>query len=159
MISELRARLNKELDHLVEEMTVHLPAVLGADQSQHEYQDTIALQQLIQERVQHLGKLDAGLASVHPDALFPDRVGFGSVVCVKDLCSDEDLAYTLMAGDRIDLDAGEISLASPVGQALLGRRPGDEVDVDTPQRRRRLRILSMTTLFERLDEAPPVQCA
>src|SRR3712207_9422099 len=62
--------------------------------------------------------------------------------------SGKEVAYTLMVGDAIDLDAGQISLVSPVGQALLGRRVGEEVQATTPQGTRRLRVLAMETLPE-----------
>jgi transcription elongation factor GreA len=152
MIADLNVRLNQELDRLAEELTVRIPARLGSEQREREYQEALDSQRRVQGRIQHLRKLLAGLAAIEPDALLPGRVGFGSVVRVRDLQTGEEFTYTLMAGEPIDLEAGEISLASPVGHALLGRRPGDEIEVQTPQRVRRLRVLSMTSL---LDSLPP----
>lgn len=150
MTAELNARLYRELDHLVDELTVIIPARLGTDQQYGDYKDTIVLQQLIKERIQYLRKLIAGLAQVGSGALPLDAAGFGSVLRVWGLDSGEDFKYTLMAGDRIDPEAGEIALESPLGEALVGCRPGEEVEVATPQGPLRLRILSVATLFERL---------
>jgi transcription elongation GreA/GreB family factor len=88
--------------------------------------------------------------NVQPWMLPEEGAGFGSRVRLLDLDSGARLDYTLMAGDAIDLDAGQISLASPVGQALLGRGEGDEVSVRTPLGARRLRVLRV----ERREEDP-----
>jgi transcription elongation factor GreA len=77
-------------------------------------------------------------------------VGYGAVVFVRDQDSGEERFYTLVAGDPTDLDASQVSLASTPGQALLGRRPGDEVEVETPYREVRLRVVTVPTLPRRL---------
>jgi transcription elongation factor GreA len=152
MIADLNVRLNQELERLAEELTVRIPSRLGSEQREREYQETLDSQRDVQRQIQYLRKLLAGLAVIDSDALLPDRAGFGSVVRVRDLQTGEEFDYTLMAGEPIDLEAGEISLASPVGHALLGRRPGDELEVQTPQRVRRLKVLALTSLF---DSLPP----
>ena len=50
------------------------------------------------------------------------------------------------------MEAGEISLASPVGHALVGRVEGEEIEVSTPLGRRHFRVLSVTPLHDRLAE-------
>lgn len=161
MFAELSTRLNKQLDHLVEELTEKIPARLGQDQANGDYAQTVERQRLVQRRIQYLRRVAAGLAFVHPETLAVGKVGFGSVVEVKDLQSGEILSYTIMNGEGLDLDAGEISLASPVGQALLGHGEGDVVEVETPQRKRRLRIVSTATLFDWLgtQETPEIEYA
>ena len=39
----------------------------------------------------------------------------------------EDFTFTITAGDFIDLDAGQVSMASPIGRGLLGATEGEEV--------------------------------
>lgn len=51
--------------------------------------------------------------------------------------------YLIVNSAEADVRLGRISHASPVGQALLGHRPGDEVGVDTPDGERRLTILTV----------------
>ena len=48
----------------------------------------------------------------------------------------------------MDLDAGHISLASPLGRALSGRRVGEEVQLKLPTMTRKLRILQLVTMHE-----------
>ena len=150
MISELRKRLTRELDDLVEELTVRIPARLGAEHTPHEYQAWLDLQRDVQARVNFLHATLAALESVHGGMLPPRGAGFASRIRLLDLDDGARLEYTLMAGDSIDLDAGEVSLVSPVGQALLGRMEGEEVTVRTPVGRRRLRVLSVERLEDGL---------
>lgn len=154
MIAKLNARLYRELDHLIDELTVIIPARLGTDQQYGDYKDTIVLQRLIQARIQDLRKLIAGLERVDPGALPQDAAGFGSVLRVRDLDTGEDFRYTLLVGDRIDGEDGEVLLDSPIGVALAGCRAGDETEVAAEDGPRRLRVLAVTTLFERVGTDP-----
>jgi transcription elongation GreA/GreB family factor len=71
----------------------------------------------------------------------PAAAGLGSTVRCRD--SDGEHHYTLVPpGDAAPLE-GRISVASPVGRALLGRAGGEEVDVATPGGVRGLTILSV----------------
>lgn len=160
MFTDLKARLNRELDQLVEELAVRIPARLEEDQSQTDYNTTVELQHHLQQRVKFLHQVLAGLETVDSSTLSPGRAGFGSTVRVRDMKSGEAFDYTLMTGEP-NLDLGEISLGSPVGQALLGRIAGEDVEVRTPQGARHLRVLSVTTLDGRLesDESSEVQYA
>lgn len=148
MIAELSTRLNSQLDHLVEELTERIPVRLGTEQGHAAYTEMVDRQEAIRRRVQYLQRVAAGLSLVDSRALVQGRVGYGSQVRLEDLQSREIVSYTIMNGEDLDLDAGEISLASPVAQALLGRSEGEVVEVATPQRTRRFRVLSTTTLFD-----------
>jgi transcription elongation factor GreA len=74
------------------------------------------------------------------------------VVVVEDVDRAVRETYTLMTGALLDIDAGQVSLASPIGQALLGVDAGAVVTVQAPQRRRTLRVLSVCTLRDRLEQ-------
>lgn len=102
--------------------------------------------QAVGRRIRLLGQLIAGLATADPATLWDDRAGHGSTVFVRDLDRGEEAFYTLVNGDLIDVDANQVSLASPLGRALLGCRVGDEPGVETPRGTRRLRVLAVETL-------------
>jgi transcription elongation GreA/GreB family factor len=108
-----------------------------------------------QQMVRFLGQIAAGWPHLPSDALPAKGAGFGSTVVVEDVERAGAEKFTLMSSPILDLDAGHVSLASPIGQALLGARPGDMVVVDTPQRRRTVRVLGVRTLEERLRERVP----
>ncbi len=80
-----------------------------------------------------------------------DKVGFGSTVTIHDLDMVEDFTFTITAGDFIDLDAGQVSLASPIGQGLLGAREGEEVTIRLPAGERRYRVIELSTLPQQLE--------
>jgi len=95
-------------------------------------------------------RLLAALPHLETGSIQPGRAGFGSEVKLRDLDSGAEFDSLLLSGDRIDVDAGEVSLASPIGQALLGRRVGDEISVSTPRGQRRFQLLALTTILQSL---------
>jgi transcription elongation factor GreB len=63
----------------------------------------------------------------------PDgKAGFGARVTVEDPHGDV-MTYEIVGPDEVDVAAGRISIASPVGQALLGKRAGDVVVLRRPK--------------------------
>jgi len=98
----------------------------------------------------HLSQRQSELAQIEVENLPLDRVGFGSKVRVKELEMGEDHDFTIVAGDFVDFDAGQISFASPIGQGLLGARKDEEVEVSLPAGKRRYKILDLLTLPEQL---------
>lgn len=146
MLEELRERLGSELERLAQELSVTAPAGPGAHVDAAVYRPQGEREREIQLRVRRLGQFIAGLAKLDPKTLWYDRAGFGSLVELQNLGTKERISYTLVTGEVIDLDEDQVSLASPIGQALLGRKAGDRVAVDTPQGMKRFRILSVRTL-------------
>jgi transcription elongation factor GreA len=69
-------------------------------------------------------------------------IGLGSTVCCRD--ADGEHQYTLVCSAEANPLEGRISVASPVGRALLGRAGGEEVDVAAPGGVRPLTILSVS---------------
>jgi transcription elongation factor GreA len=73
----------------------------------------------------------------------PGVVGLGSFVIVDDAECGAGARYRLVGSHEAQAP-GDVSISSPVGQALLGRRAGETVSVDLPDgRMRRLRIASI----------------
>jgi transcription elongation factor GreA len=60
------------------------------------------------------------------------RVHLGSSVSATNLVSNKTVEYTLVGQNEVDAAAGRISIASPVGRALVGAAAGDEVEVEAP---------------------------
>jgi transcription elongation factor GreA len=73
------------------------------------------------------------IAKVVPDqAAGSDEAGMGTIVMVKDLETDDEWEYWLVDAVQADPVNDRISIQSPVGQALLGKKVGDVVEVDIP---------------------------
>jgi transcription elongation factor GreA len=68
------------------------------------------------------------------------RVTLGSTVQVRNLDDGRILRYTIVGPGEADPKAGRISHSSPIGRALLDRAPGEEVEVEVPAGRLRLRV-------------------
>ena len=69
-----------------------------------------------------------------------DVVQLGSTVVLRNLNADKDVSYTLVRPAEVNASQGRISFQSPVGQAVLKKRPGDEVEVVAPSGTIRFRI-------------------
>jgi transcription elongation factor GreA len=159
MLEELKAKLDDEIERLSHELQVTLPKAIqkavehGDLRENSEYKSALERQQFVQARLNHLTKRRGELSKIDLDEIPADRVGFGTRVTVTDLKSGDEETYTLVFGDYIDVETGQISLASPLGQTLLGRTAGEEVSLQLPRGIRKLRIESLTTLHEMVDGA------
>ena len=157
-LHEWKVRIEQELERLGDELIIHLPQHRGGDLTRVEVEASRGEQRELEACARRLGQILAALPNVDPEMLDLVCAGLGSRVTVLDRSSGEQIAYTLLAGSFIDLDAGEVSLGSPIGQALLGRVAGDEVDVRTPRGVRNLVVQEVVTLARQMEclDAEPV---
>lgn len=152
MLEEIKAKLSEELERLGYELSVTLPAVirkaveLGDLRENAEYQSALDRQQFVQARINHLTERMKELSKIDVDSIPVDRVGFGSKLRVRNLDTGDEFTYTIVSGDYMDIDAGHISMASPLGRGLMGAKIDDEVVIQLPGGERRFRILELTTL-------------
>ena len=89
-------------------------------------------QSFIEGRV---GELEFKLASadiIDPGTLPKDRAVFGSRVLVENIDTGENLEYQLVGPDESDIGKGKISVASPLGRSLIGKKTGDEITIQVP---------------------------
>jgi len=61
-----------------------------------------------------------------------DKIFIGAIVTLKDLKTDEELKYMLVSAEEADYEANKLSIFSPVGKALMGKAPDEEVEIDVP---------------------------
>lgn len=157
MLEEIKRKIENEVQRLHHELHVVLPvairkAVEHGDLSENaDYKSAIERQQFVQARIGHLMQRLSELSKIDVASIPEDRVSFGSRVKVRELKSREEVEYTIAAGDYIDLDAGHISMASPIGRALIGKKVGEQVDVQLPMGARSYEILDLTTLPQMLN--------
>lgn len=154
MLEELKTKLEEEIERLTHELQVALPKAIktavehGDLRENSEYKSALERQQFVQARLNHLTRRMQELSKIDLTEIPSDRVGFGSRVKVRDRRTKEEEEYTLVFGDYIDIDTGQISMASPLGQTLLGRQVGEEVSLQLPRGSRTLEIIQLTTLPE-----------
>ena len=131
-------RLRDELDHLwkVERprvtQQVSDAAALGDRSENADYIYGKRRLREIDRRVRFLTKRLDDVIVVRDVPSDPRRVFFGAWVTLED-DDGATVAYRIVGPDEFDIDAGLISMDSPVAKALLGRREGDEVTVRRPK--------------------------
>jgi len=159
MLDEIRSKIEDEIERLTRELNVELPERIkvamehGDLRENSEYKAAKERQSFVEARLNHLTSRMSELSRIDTSQMAYDKVGFGSRVTVHDLQLDEDLTFTITAGDFIDLDAGQVSLASPIGRGLMGAAEGEEVTITLPGGERRYRILTLKTLPQQLEGA------
>src|SRR5688500_15531659 len=147
MLEEIKQKIEDEIMRLRHELTVTLPKAiqkaveLGDLSENSEYKSALERQQFVQARLNHLTSRMGELSKIDTKSIATDRVGFGSRVTLQDLDNRELVTYSIVFGDYIDLDTNQISMASPIGRALLGKQLEEEVVVKLPKGDRRYRII------------------
>ena len=81
---------------------------------------------------------------INPDVLPKDRVCLLSRVEFTNLVTNTRMKFEIVSPHEMDLEAGKISLKSPIGAALMGRKVGEIVEARVPSGTLRLRIESIT---------------
>ena len=152
MLDEIRAKIEEEIERLTHELSVVLPKAIqkavehGDLRENADYKSSLERQQFVQARIGHLQQRMAELSRIDVREMPTDRVGFGSKVRLFDYQLEEEVNFIIVAADFMDLDAGHVSLASPIGRGLLGTRPDQEVSIALPVGERRYKVLEVLTL-------------
>ena len=89
-------------------------------------------QGFIEGRIGELGFKLANSDIINPDNLPKDRAVFGHKVLLENIDTGEDVEYQLVGPDESDIARGRISISSPLGRAVLGKKPGDELVLVVP---------------------------
>ncbi len=109
-----------------------------------EYHAAKERQGFIEAKINELRVVLGKCEVIEVDTLTTERVVFGRTVQLYDLKGDRELEYCLVGPYESEPDRGRISVSSPMGQALLGSRVGDEVQVRTPAGIQEYEVLKIT---------------
>ena len=149
MLREMRAKLGAEIEQLSHELNILIPQAiaqaveLGDLRENSEYQAALERQQFVQARLGQLHQRLAQVSQLSTTETPADQVGLGSSVRVLDLDTKEEETFMLVLAEMMDIEAGHISLASPLGRALKGRKVGEEIELRLPRGQRTLRVLEI----------------
>jgi transcription elongation factor GreA len=142
-------RIEAELETLTtvrrHEVAEHIreAKAFGAIEENAEYEAAKNEQAFVEGRILELKNI-LNIARIIDDSKAPtDEVGIGSVVTVKDLETDEEWGYTIVGSAEADPDEDRISNESPIGEALMGQKVGDIVDIKTPAGVARYEIMAI----------------
>jgi transcription elongation factor GreA len=148
----VRSRLLEELKSLERELRVELPKeikaalAMGDLRENAEYHAALERQGFVRARIGQLKTRLGELGTMNLANVPNDRVSIGSKVTLLDLDRDKELTYELVFPELADHPKGLVSIASPIGKGLVGKREGDQVTIRIPSGQKRFEILAFTTL-------------
>ncbi|WP_066507130.1 transcription elongation factor GreA [Abyssisolibacter fermentans] len=131
-------KIEEELDYLKtkkrKEVSERIKTALafGDISENSEYDEAKNEQAQVEERIFKLENMRANAEVIDDDQISVEVVGVGSKVLVKDLEFDEEIEYTIVGSTEADPYEFKISNESPVGEALIGRRKGEIIEVQVP---------------------------
>lgn len=143
-------KLRAELDKLMKvERPSNVKAIAEArahgDLSENaEYHAAKERQSFIEGRINELRDKIARANVIDPSKINHDKVAFGARVTVLDLETDKEQVFFIVGTEEADATNGKISLSSPVGRALLGKKVGDVAEIKAPSRTIEYEIMDIT---------------
>jgi len=155
MLEAAKKVLGDEIELLNHELNVTLPAAfkkavaLGDLKENGDYHAAKERQAFVSARLNHLRARLAKINSIDLSKIPADSAGLGSRVVVVDQASKKKESYELVMPDAMDFDNPEhISIASPLGRAMVEKKAGDTIAVQLPGGVRKLKILELVTFHQ-----------
>jgi transcription elongation factor GreA len=158
MIEALKQKLGEEVEKLQHELNVTLPneirkaVELGDLRENSEYKAALERQQFVRARLGQLRERLSKLASIDLTQIPADRVGLGSRVVLEDQKTGARETRHLVFGDALEFDESQVTMASPIGRALLGKAVGEVAFLKLPTMVRQLKVVELRTIHDAGDE-------
>lgn len=109
-----------------------------------EYDAAKDAQGLLELRISKLEEVLANARVIDESKLDNSKVLVLSKVKIKNVKNGQTMTYTLVAENEADLKAGKISVSSPIGKGLLGKKVGDVADIHVPSGVMQFEILEIS---------------
>ena len=139
-----------ELKHLINEVYPQIKDDLAEASAQGDRSDNAGYREARRNqaktisRIRFLQKVLEHSRVIDPDHLPKDRVSLLSRVAFTNLSTNKRMEFEIVSPHEMDLEAGKISLKSPIGAALMGKKVGEIAEAKVPSGILRLRIDSIT---------------
>ena len=139
-----------ELKHLIEEVYPRVSAELAEMSAQGDRSDNAGYREARRNqaktisRIKFLQKVLENSRVIDPEALPKDRVSLLCRVEFTNLTTNTRMKFEIVSPHEMELEAGKISLKSPIGAALMGKKVGEIAEAQVPSGTLRLRIESIT---------------
>ncbi len=133
---------NKKKEQLENMESVQMPKIVeqiavaraeGDLKENAEYHGQREAQGMLQAQINDLKDQLSRAQIVDPSNLPKDEIRFGATVKVLDIDLDMEEEITLVGAGDEDYDAGKYLITSPLGQGLIGKKIGDEVEIPIPK--------------------------
>jgi transcription elongation factor GreA len=151
---DVRKKLQEELNVIEHELRVDLPKeILKArehgDLSENaEYKAAKERQSYLEGRKAQLQQRLASLSLVNLDKIPTDRAAYGSKVVLYEYETEKEVEYQLVSAEESDINRGLISITSPIGRSLVGKKAGDSIEIVTPSGRKDYEMRGLRTIHE-----------
>lgn len=131
-------KLQDDLNHL---KTVERPSISKqiaeardkGDLSENaEYDAAKDAQGLLELKIAKMEELLASARLIDESKIDVSKVSVLSKVKIRNLSNKAEMTYTLVAETEADLKSGKISVTSPIGKGLLGKKKGDVAEIEVP---------------------------
>lgn len=145
-------KLNEELEELSRELRVDIPkelqkaAAYGDLSENAEYDAAKERKAFLESRISQMQKRISAMSSININAIPKDRAGFGSRLHLLNLDSDEEEIFQLVTSEEVDPEKGLISVSSPFGKALMGKKEGDDVEIKLPSGSKEYEVIKLITI-------------
>ena len=142
--------ISAELKHLIDVVYPKVKDDLAEARAQGDlsenagYREARRIQAKTISRIRFLQKVLEHSRVINPDVLPKDRVSLLSRVEFTNLSTNAVMEFEIVSPHEMDLEAGKISLKSPGGAALMGKKVGEIAEARVPSGTLRLRIESIT---------------
>ena len=139
-----------ELDHLIHEVYPKVQDDLAEASAQGDrsdnagYREARRMQAKTISRIRFLQKILEHSRVIDPGNLPKDRVSLLSRVEFTNLSTNTRMTFEIVSPHEMDLEAGKISLKSPIGAALMGKKVGEITEAQVPSGTLHLRIESIS---------------
>jgi transcription elongation factor GreA len=132
---------NEEMPRIAEQIA--LARGFGDLSENAEFDAAVEAQGMLQARINDLQNMLGQAYIVEKSNVPSDRVVYGSKVRVVDLSINEEEDFILVGPGEEDYDQNKILLTSPIGQGLVGKKVGEQVEVQIPRGVLKLKIVEI----------------
>jgi transcription elongation factor GreA len=151
---DIRKRLQDQLKEIEHELRVELPKEIlrarehGDLRENAEFKAAKDRQTFLEGKKAQFQQRLASLSLINLEKIPHDQVAYGSRVVLYDYSTEKEVEYKLVSAEESDVSKGLISITSPVGRSLVGKRVGDDVEIITPGGKKDCEIRSLVTIHE-----------
>lgn len=142
-------KLKAELDHMQGSKMIEVTKrvaearAMGDLSENAEYHAAREDQGQLQAKIDLLKNRLALAEIVDKNSIQTDSVAFGATVRVKDLDLDEEETFMLVGPGEEDYSQNRILTNSPIGQGLLGKKPGEVAEIEVPMGKVRYKVIEI----------------
>ncbi len=137
---ELKRLLHEERPSIIK--AIEEARAQGDISENAEYESAKERQSLVEGRIAEIQSKLATAEVIDPSTIKSDKIVFGAIVTLIDMEEDAETTYQIVGIDEADVKKGKISIMSPIARALIGKKSGEIVTVQSPKGEREYEVVS-----------------